>query len=61
MAHLIKLATRQRDNQARLMTNSRKVSLFLGDREPLDAVVAVVARLPPSNRSRMEGVSAPSI
>jgi len=58
MAHFIKLATRQRDDQARLMTDSRKVSLFLGDREPLDAVVA---GLPPSNRSRMEGVSAPSI
>ncbi|EXK75853.1 hypothetical protein FOQG_19382 [Fusarium oxysporum f. sp. raphani 54005] len=38
MAHLIKLATR--------------------DREPLNAVVA---GLPPSDRSRMEGVSAPSI
>ncbi|KAH7169538.1 hypothetical protein DER46DRAFT_600479 [Fusarium sp. MPI-SDFR-AT-0072] len=58
MAHLIKLATRQRDDQARLMHVSRKVSLFLGDHEPLNAVVA---GLPPSNRSRMEGVSAPSI
>ncbi|EXM13601.1 hypothetical protein FOTG_17957 [Fusarium oxysporum f. sp. vasinfectum 25433] len=58
MAHLIKLAARQRDVQARLMNDSRKVSLFLGDRGPLDAVVT---GLPPSNRSRMEGVSAPSI
>ncbi|KAH7153707.1 hypothetical protein DER46DRAFT_611777 [Fusarium sp. MPI-SDFR-AT-0072] len=58
MANLIKLATHQRYNQARLLNDSRKVSLFLGDREPLNAVIA---GLPPSNRSQIDGVSAPSI
>ncbi|KAM5527363.1 hypothetical protein FOXYSP1_17607 [Fusarium oxysporum f. sp. phaseoli] len=58
MAHSIKLATRQRDDQARLINENRKVSLLPGDREPLDTVVA---GLPPNNRGRMEGVSAPSI
>jgi hypothetical protein len=40
MAHLIEPVTRQRDDQARLMNDSRKVSLLPGDREPPGAVAS---------------------
>ncbi|EXL90017.1 hypothetical protein NOF04DRAFT_4893 [Fusarium oxysporum II5] len=40
MAHLIEPVTCQRDDQAWLMNNSRKVSPLSGDREPLGAVAS---------------------
>ncbi|EXM14566.1 hypothetical protein FOTG_17031 [Fusarium oxysporum f. sp. vasinfectum 25433] len=55
MAHLIEPVTRQRDDQARLMNNSRKVSPLSGDREPLGAVAS---GLPSSHRGQAEGASA---
>jgi hypothetical protein len=55
MAHLIEPVTRQRDDQTRLMNDSRKVSLLPGDREPPGAVVS---GLPSSDRGQAEGASA---
>jgi hypothetical protein len=57
-AHLIEPVTRQWDDQARLMNDSRKVSLLPGDREPLGAVAS---GLPSSDRGQRKGVLAPSI
>jgi hypothetical protein len=54
MAHLIEPVTRQRDDQARLMNDSRKVSPLSGDREPLGAVAS---GLPSSDRGQAEGAS----
>jgi hypothetical protein len=54
MAHLIEPVTRQRDDQARLMNDSRKVRP-LGEREPLGAVAS---GLPSSDRGQAEGASA---
>jgi hypothetical protein len=58
MAHLIEPVTRQRDDQARLMNDSRKVSPLLGDREPLGAVAS---GLPSSGHGQIEGVLTPFI
>ncbi|KAM5529902.1 hypothetical protein FOXYSP1_17746 [Fusarium oxysporum f. sp. phaseoli] len=58
VAHLIEPVTRQRDDQARLTDDSRKVSLLPGDREPLGAVAS---GLPSSDRGQIKGASTPSI
>jgi hypothetical protein len=57
-AHHIKPVTRQRDDQARLMNDSRRVSLLSGDREPLSAVASGLLS---SDRGQMKGVLTPFI
>ncbi|KAH6949603.1 hypothetical protein DER45DRAFT_620166 [Fusarium avenaceum] len=54
MAQLIEPISRQRDDQARLMNDSRKASPLSGDREPLGAVAS---GLPSSDRGQAEGAS----